>query len=97
MITGKQKRYLRNLANSVKATHQLGKEGLSCSFIEEVKRSLKKRELIKISVLQSSPLKKKQAAEKTAELTGSELVQVIGRKVVLYKKSEESPVIKLPE
>ena len=97
MLTGKQKRFLRALANSIRAFHQVGKEGLSENLVEELRMALKKKELIKVSVLQTSPLKKKEAAEKAAELTGSELVQVIGRKFVLYRKSEENPVITLPE
>ncbi len=96
MITGKQKRFLRAKANTLKVMIHIGKEGISQGFITQMKDILEKKELVKASVLQTSPFKTKEAAAKTAILTESEVVQTIGRKFLLYKKSTENPVIVLP-
>ncbi|MBN2407787.1 MAG: YhbY family RNA-binding protein [Elusimicrobia bacterium] len=97
MLTGAQKRYLRSMSNRIKAAIQVGKEGLSGGFIGQLDRMLEDKELVKVSLLQSFPAKAKQTAPEAAELTGSEVVQVIGRKFVLYRKAKENPVIVLPE
>jgi RNA-binding protein len=97
MLTGKQKRYLRSQANTLRAIVHIGKEGLGPKVVGQIKEDLESRELVKGSVLQSCPVKTKEAAAQAAELTGSEVVQTIGRKFVIYKRSEKKPVIKLPE
>lgn len=97
MLRGKDKRYLRGLAVNLKASIQCGKEGIGDNLIQEVLGALKRDELVKISVNKTSPLTLGEASARLAELTGSEVVQSIGRKFVLYKESEEEPVIILPE
>lgn len=97
MLTGKQKRYLRSKANTLITGIHIGKEGINQSFIIQLKEILDKKELIKVSVLQSSPASAKEAALKTARITEAEVVQTIGRKFILYRRAEENPVIVLPE
>ena len=97
MLKGKDKRYLRGRAAVIKASLQCGREGLTESFIDELKGALKRDELVKISVNKTAPMNAEDAAESCAAATGSEVVQVIGRKAVLYKRSEDNPVIVLPE
>lgn len=95
MLSGKQKRYLRSLAMDEKAIFQIGKDSLSDNLIDQVNNALKARELVKISVLKNAPGDVKETAFDLAMHTHSELVQVIGRTIVLYKQAKE-PKILLP-
>lgn len=95
MLTGKQKRYLRSLAQSEKAIFQMGKDGLSDNYIDQIANALNARELIKISVLKTGPTDLKEVSFDLARLTKSEVVQIIGRTIILYKKAKE-PKILLP-
>jgi RNA-binding protein len=96
MLTGKQKRYLRSLANRIKPLVFIGKESLSSGLVEQLENELENRELVKVSVQQNAPFKAREGGELAADLTRSELVQVIGRKFVLYKRSDDDPRIELP-
>ena len=89
MLNGKQKRYLRALAVNENAIFQIGKENITEPLIEAVDAALKKRELIKLSVLETSELSAREAAEQLAGATGAEVIQCIGRKLVLYREKEE--------
>lgn len=96
MLTGKQKSYLRSLAQTERALFQIGKDGLSDTLIQTVSDALKARELVKISVLKTAPTDDlKELAFDLARLSRSEVVQMIGRTIVLYRKSNE-PRILLP-
>lgn len=95
MLTTKQKVYLRSLAQNEKPLFQVGKDAISDNLIDTVNNALKKRELIKVSILKNAPSDVKEIAFDLAMHTKSELVQVIGRQVVLYKKAKE-PKILLP-
>lgn len=95
MLTGKQKRYLRALAQSEKAIFQMGKDGLSDNYIDQIANALNARELVKISVLKTGPTDLKEVSFDLARLTKSEVVQIIGRTIILYKKAKE-PKILLP-
>ena len=89
MINGKQKRYLRALAVNERAICQVGKEGIDDNLIKAIKENLKARELVKISVLKSCELQMNEIAVELCANTGAELVQKIGRTLVLYKQSKE--------
>ena len=95
MLNGKQKRFLRSLALNERAIFQLGKDGLSDNYIEQINNALGARELVKISVLKSGPSDLKEGSFDLARLTKSEVVQIIGRTIVLYRKGK-SPKIILP-
>lgn len=95
MLNGKQKQYLRSLAQTEKAIFQMGKDGLSDNYIEQINNALNARELVKISVLKTGPSDLKEVSFDLARLTKSEVVQIIGRTIVLYKKARE-PKILLP-
>ena len=88
-MTGKERAELRKQANALTAIFQIGKENITEPLIEAVDAALKKRELIKLSVLETSELSAKEAAEQLAAATGAEVVQCIGRKLVLYREKEE--------
>lgn len=95
MLSGQQKRYLRGLASCDKTIFQIGKDALSDNLIEQVDHAIKARELVKISVLKNSPVDIEETAFDIARLTDSELVQIIGRTIVLYRPSR-NPKIVLP-
>ncbi len=96
MLTSKQKAYLRSLAQTERAIFQIGKDGLSDTLIETVSNALRSRELVKIAILKTAPVDDlKELSFDLAMLTKSEVVQQIGRTVVLYKKAKE-PKILLP-
>lgn len=89
-MTSKERAVLRGQANSLTVLFQVGKGGISDNLIEETKDALKARELIKLRVLtETSPVSAREAAEEIAARTGSEVVQVIGGVMVLYKYNPE--------
>jgi len=96
-LTGKQRAYLRKLANPLDAILQLGKNGTAQEFVDAVNDALEARELVKITVLNNCPESPREAAEVLSKRTRSECVQVIGKKIVLYRKNPEDPVIKVPK
>ena len=88
-MTSKQRAYLKGLAMTMDPILQLGKGGLTPENTAAVDEALAARELIKISVLQM--------AEVLAERTRSQIVQVIGKKIVLYREGKnEKKKIELP-
>lgn len=98
MITTKQRAYLRSLANKLEPIFQIGKNGIEENFIVQVDQALEKRELIKISVLESADLPARDASAQLCEALGAEGVQAIGNRFVLYRpaKDKESQHIQLP-
>ena len=96
-MTSKQRAYLRSLAHSVDTIFQVGKGGVNENMIKQVSDALEARELIKLRVLDNSDYTPRLAAEELAEETGSEVVQVIGTKFVLYRESKDKKTIVLPK
>lgn len=97
LLTGKQRSYLKGLANNLDPIFQLGKNGLSENFIKQVEEALETRELIKIKILQNCDLDPKEVATELVEKLDAEFVQSIGSKFVLYKESVENKKIELPK
>ena len=95
MITSKQRAYLRGLAQSCPAIMQIGKGGVSENLVKTVSDALEARELIKLSVLENCDYSARDMAEELAQATGAEVVAVIGRKVVLYRESENKKRIEI--
>lgn len=96
MLTGKQKRYLRSMAHSLQSIFQVGKGGTNEHMIAQISEALERRELIKVSVLNNNLDDPKEIAEELAKGARAELVQLIGRTIVLYKESREYKEIELP-
>ena len=96
MITTKQRAFLRGLANPLEPVFQIGKGGITPNLVVQVKDALAAREMIKLSVLETSPITAKEAANELAVSATADVVQVIGRKFTLYKKNEKEPKIELP-
>ena len=96
MLTSKQRAYLRGLANGIDPVFHVGKQELTPQFTEAINEILEKRELIKIDVLKNCMMEPKEIADILHERTKSEVVQVIGKKIVLYRPAKKKPVIELP-
>ncbi len=88
-MTGAQRAEKRKEANSLQPIFQIGKGDIGENLIRSVDEALEKRELIKLSVLQTAGITAKEASEQIADATKSEVIQCIGRKFVLYRKSQK--------
>ncbi len=89
MLTSKQRARLRGCANKMDTILQVGKDGINHNLVRQVLDALNARELIKIRVLENSPITAREAAFQLAEDTESESVQVIGTRFVLYKRNKD--------
>ncbi|MEG6614434.1 ribosome assembly RNA-binding protein YhbY [Pseudoclostridium thermosuccinogenes] len=96
MITSKQRSYLRGLANNIEPIFQIGKGGITENVVKQFDEALEARELVKANVLKNALADTRDICEEIAELTGSEIVQIIGSKFVLYRESKKNKVIELP-
>lgn len=96
MITSKQRAYLRSIAQTLQPIFQIGKNGVNDNQIKQLKNALEVREIIKITLLDTTPADKHSIVNEIAEKTGAEVVQIIGKKLTIYKKSTENPQIELP-
>lgn len=97
-MTGKQRAYLRGLANSVPAKYQIGKAGyLEENFINQLREGLEKNEIVKVRVLENADVSPREASDAICRIIDCEGVQVIGTKFVLYKESEKNKTIVLPK
>lgn len=96
MITSKQRAYLRSMANNIDTIMQIGKNGLSDNLLKTVSDALEARELIKLCVLENSGEEPKALLNTLCEALAAEPVAATGRKIVLYRRSENKPVIELP-
>lgn len=97
MLSGKEKRYLRSLANTMEPIVQVGKAGVNESVLYSLNEALEARELVKVKVLKNCLDEVDEVAEALAEQSKAELVQVIGRNVLLYRRHPKKPVIELPK
>ena len=96
-MTGKQRAYLRSLANGLENILYVGKGGLSENVIKQAEEALIARELIKGRVLEASMMTAAEACQALAEATGAEGIQSIGSRFVLYRPHPTEPKIRLPK
>ena len=89
-MTSKERAQLRGMANTIQPILQIGKNGLSDNSIKQVDDALEARELIKITVLENSGEDTREIAHEIAREVNAEVVQVIGSKFVLYRKSTKT-------
>lgn len=94
-LAGRQIRQLRSLAHNLDPVVIVGKSNVTESTVEQASEYLEKHELIKCSVLDTSVLSAREAAEELAEHLGAEAVQVIGRKFTLYRETSREGVEKI--
>lgn len=96
-MTSKQRAYLKGLAMTMDPILQIGKGGLTPEVTASVEEALAARELIKINVLQNCMEDAREMAAVLGERTHAQVVQVIGRKIVLYREGkEDKKKIELP-
>ncbi len=96
-MTSKQRAYLKGLAMTMDPIINVGKSSVTPELIASVDEAIEKRELIKISVLKNCLDDPKIIAQTIAERTKSQVVQVIGKKIVLYRMNKKKPKIELPK
>lgn len=95
-MTSKQRAYLKGLAMNLEPVFQIGKSSLTPEVTEAVAEAFNTHELIKITVLKNCFDDPKEIAAALAERTHAQVVQVIGKKIVLYKESKDNKKILLP-
>ena len=96
-MTTKQRAFLKGLAMNIDPIYNIGKSSITPEFTTGISEALEARELIKISVLKNCADDPKELAGILAERTGSQVVQVIGKKIILYKESKKNKKIELPK
>ncbi len=97
MLTGKQRRHLRALGHDLKPIVQVGKDGIDEGLVAALDQALTDHELVKIKIGEGAGLDRKDAADELAEKTHSEVAQVLGNTVLLYRADPEDPQIVLPK
>ena len=96
-MTSKQRAYLKSLANTLNPIFQVGKFSLTPEFVTAIDEAFNTRELLKIAVLKNCLDDPNEIAQTIAERTHSQVVQVIGKKIILYKPDKKNPKIILPK
>lgn len=96
-MTSKQRAYLKGLAMNIDPIFQVGKSSLTPELVTAIGEAFNTRELIKIAVLKNCFDDPNEIAQIVAERTRSQVVQVIGKKIVLYKPDKKNPKIELPK
>ena len=95
-LTSKQRAYLKSLASTLNPIFPIGKSSLTPEITEAIGEAFHNSELIKVAVLKNCMDDPRQIAEALASRTHSTVVQVIGKKIVLYKPDKDKPKIVLP-
>ena len=96
-MTSKQRAYLKSLANKLDAVFQVGKSSLTPELTKAIDEHLGSNELMKVAVLKNCSDDPGEIAQMIAERTHAQVVQVIGKKFVLYRPDKDTPKIKLPK
>lgn len=94
-LRGKQKRFLRSQAHHLQPIFQVGKGGMNEAMWIQIEEALTKRELIKISLLQNTDEVAEDVAETLENEIHCQVVQIIGRVLVLYKPSDKEKYQKI--
>ena len=92
MLNSRQRAFLRGMANDYETIIQIGRGGISPALIKTVSEALYVRELIKIKVHNTAPDDIKTIANEVANQTASEIVHIIGSKIILYKHSDNKDI-----
>lgn len=93
MLTSKQRSKLKSLAANLSPVGQVGKEGIGENMLKSFSDCLEARELIKINILENADGVPREIGEQLAERLGAECVIVIGRKAVLYRRSNKKGIV----
>lgn len=96
-LKSKQRQYLKGLGHSLKPVIQVGKDGLSAAVLSSISKALDDHELIKVNVLETADLDRKEASQQISSTLNAEVVQTLGRKILLFRRHQEKPKIQLPD
>jgi RNA-binding protein len=96
-LTPKQRQYLKGISHGEKSVIHIGKNGIDEGVIASINKALDDHELIKVSVLENSDLDRKEAAQEICDAVGAQIVQVLGRKITIYRKNKKESKIVLPK
>ncbi|MCM1185967.1 MAG: ribosome assembly RNA-binding protein YhbY [Lachnoclostridium sp.] len=96
-LNSKQRAYLKSLASNLTPVFQIGKASLTPEVTNAIEECFHNNELIKIAVLKNCPEEPVVIADAIAGRTRSEVVHVMGRKIVLYRPDKDKPGIELPK
>ena len=96
MLTNQQRNFLRKMGNSLEPVVWIGKGEITDNIIKQIDDVLEARELVKISLLSNSENTAREIHDEIVSRLGAEGVQVIGRKILIYRRSTKKPVIDLP-
>jgi RNA-binding protein len=97
MLTGKQRRHLRGLGHALVPIVQVGKGGIDDGLVAALDQALVDHELVKVKVGESAGMDRHQAADALADRTKSQVAQVLGNTVLLYRPRPDDPAISLPD
>ena len=95
MLTSKQRSILKGIAQTEDTIFQIGKGGINDNMVMQISDALRAREIVKIKALDNSMISAAEGAAELAEKTDSEVVQVIGNKIVLFRRNKKEPKIDL--
>jgi RNA-binding protein len=96
VLTGKQRRHLRALGHELKPTVQVGRNGIDDGVVAAIEQALVDHELVKVKLGEAAELDRHDAADAIARRTGSEIAQVLGNTLLLYRADPDEPAIVLP-
>ena len=96
MLTNQQRNFLRKMGNSLEPVVWIGKGELTENIMKQIDDVLEARELVKISLLSNSEVTAREIHDSIVSQLGAEGVQVIGRKILIYRRSTKKPVIEVP-
>jgi RNA-binding protein len=96
VLTGKQRRHLRSLGHELKPIVQIGRDGIDDGVVAAVDRALFDHELVKVKLGEAAGLDRHDAARAIAHRTASEVAQVLGNTLLLYRTRPDEPTIVLP-
>ena len=95
-LTPKQRQYLKGLGHSQKSVIHVGKEGLTEGVVASISKALDDHELIKVTILETADIARKSAEERISKAVQCDVVQTLGKKMLLYRKNPKAPSIKFP-
>jgi RNA-binding protein len=95
-LTGKQKSYLRSLAHPLKPVVQIGHQGLTAGVLSALEAALERHELIKVKISGEAEVEAEEVGPEIERATRSQVAQIIGHTLVLYRRREREPKIVLP-
>ncbi|MEI7884272.1 MAG: ribosome assembly RNA-binding protein YhbY [Clostridia bacterium] len=95
-LSGREKRYLKSLANTLPAIIQIGKSGISENLLKQIDDTLVAREILKLTILNNCEIDVNEISLKICLALNADLVQVIGHKITIYKKNTQKQIIIFP-